>query len=259
MHPRRPQPITLAIALLGAAAAATLPACRGDRSEKPPRRFIPDMDKQPRWNPQDGSDFFVDGRTSRVPDERAVAFGYAPTDPAMLDDAAWGGAYLDDRARLLAEDDAFYRGIDADGQYLAYAPLTPTREIILQGQERFNIYCSACHGYLGDSKGLVGRKWSAPPANLLSNPLYSDRTQEQGTDGYIFHTIRNGFWNADGTNRMPSYGHAVNESEAWAIVLYLRTLQRSQNGTLDDLESGERARLEATRGAQPATDSQGGA
>ncbi len=242
--------ITLGVALLGTLAAAVLPACRGDRSEKPPRRFLPDMDQQPRWNPQDHSEFYVDGRVHRVPDDRAVAFGYHPTSPAMLDDVAWGASYLDERAALLAEDDAYYRGLDADGGYVAYAPVEPTAAMIERGQERFNIYCSACHGYLGDSKGTVGDRWSIPPANL-HNPLYTDRSANQGTDGYIFHIIRNGFWNDDGTNRMPAYGHAVDEADAWAIVLYLRSLQRSQGATLNDLESGERSRLESTRGAAP--------
>ncbi|MEQ8850575.1 MAG: cytochrome c [Phycisphaerales bacterium] len=242
--------ITLGVALLGALAAAVLPACRGDRNEKPPRRFFPDMDKQPRWNPQDHSNFYVDGRTQRVPDDRAVAYGYHPTSPATLSEASWGEAYLGDRAALLAEDDAYYRGIGADGDYVPFAPVQPTAAMIDRGQERFNIYCSACHGYLGDGKGTVGERWSYPPANLMGE-LYTNRAERQGKDGYLFHVIREGVWGDDGVNRMPSYKHAVDQADAWAIVLYLRSLQRSQNATLDDLESGERSRLESTRGAAP--------
>ena len=67
--------LSLSACLLAASAAAVLPACRGDRSEKPPRRFIPDMDLQPKWQPQSESEFYENHRAQRLPDPNAVAFG----------------------------------------------------------------------------------------------------------------------------------------------------------------------------------------
>lgn len=242
--------LTLGVALAAAALAPALGGCRGDRSDKPPRRFFPDMDKQPRWNPQEGSEFFPDGRTLRAPDERSVAYGRTTWAPGEFD-ADWAAAFDAERASMLDADPAFSRGLGPDGNPLAYAPVEVTREMITRGQERFNIYCAVCHGYAGDGKGMVGVRWSYPPANLTGAP-YTDRNDPKGTDGHLFDVIRNGVWGADGANRMPGYRHAVSEPDAWAIVSYIRTLQKAQNATIDDLPPGERQRLEATRGTAPA-------
>ena len=249
--PSAPARVALAAAL--AAAALALPACRGDRSEKPPRQFFPDMDEQPRWNPQEGTEFFADGRIMRVPDPRAVAYGPTDHDPAMLERTAWGMPYIAQRERSIGEDNAFYRGLGPDGLPLAVAPLQPTEALIARGQERFNIYCSACHGYLGDGKGTVGQRWSYPPANISIAP-YTDRNEEKGRDGHLFHVIRNGVWNTEGVNLMPAYGHALDEADAWAVVFYMRALQRAQNASLGDLPEGDRQRLQSTRGQAPAPD-----
>lgn len=238
---------------LALAAAAVLSGCRGDRSDKSPHRFFPDMDKQPRWNPQEDSGFFPDGRTLRKPDQRSVAYGRTTWAPGEFADD-WAAPFEAERNALLGANDAFDRGVGADGTPLDYAPIEVTAAVITRGQERFNIYCTPCHGYLGDGKGMVGVRWSYPPANLTGTP-YVDRNDPKGKDGHLFDVIRHGVWGPDGANRMPSYGHAVDESDAWAIVAYIRTLQKAHNATLDDLPPGDRQRLEATRGT-PA--SQGG-
>lgn len=236
-------------ALVATACAAVLPACRGDRTDAPPRRFFPDMDYQPKWKAQSQSDFFEDGRTQRQPDEQAVAWGRFSYDPLTAGNADWAKGFADERADMLREDPGFYRGVDADGDYLDTMPVTPTREMILHGQERFNIYCSACHGYLGNGQGTVGVKWSYLPADISGNEIYRDRAQRTGKDGYLFHVIREGVWAPDGANRMPGYAHAVDARDAWAIVSYLRTLQAARNATLDDLSRRDRERLESQLGA----------
>src|SRR5690606_10218147 len=112
--------------------------------------------------------------------------------------------------------------------------------------------CSACHGYTGvggqgEGSGTVGRLWSYAPANLTAE-LYRDRSTDQGKDGYLFHVIREGLVNPDGTWRMPPYGHAVNEADAWAIVAYVRTLQAVSGVPLSELDPADRARLTETGG-----------
>lgn len=251
MHTPTRTRLTFALALGAAALASALPGCRGDRAEKPPRRFLPDMDQQPRWNPQDGSDFFVDGRTSRTPDPRTVAYGATDWAPGAFADLGWASSFADERRSILADNDAYHRGIDpATGQAVVYAPVEIDAELVARGQDRFNIYCSVCHGYAGDGKGIVGLKWSYYPADL-STGVYVDRNDPKGTDGHLFDVIRNGVWGPDGANLMPSYGHALDEHDAWAVVAYLRVLQRANNATLDDVPPAERERLRASRGAAP--------
>ena len=252
----------LLIGLGLAAALAPMAGCRGDRSDKPPRRFFPDMDDQPKWDPQERTEFFADNRTARPKPEGTVAFGRATFDPEAHASEAWAEGLLAERESLLASDDAVYRGItyyeDGTETYVDNIPVRVTEAMIERGQERFNIYCSACHGYTGDGRGMVGRRWSYPPANLLGD-VYRDRANRQGKDGYIFHVIRNGVWNpADGANRMPAYGDAIDAMDAWAIVAYLRALQASQTASLDSLDPADRRRLESQRGANPGAAPAGG-
>ncbi|MEM0982656.1 MAG: cytochrome c [Planctomycetota bacterium] len=237
--------------LAAAACVAPLAGCRGDRTDKPPRRFFPGMDDQPKWDAQEQTDFFTDSRTLRPQVQNTVAFGSATFNPETYRGAEWAEGFLAERDTMLAENDGVFRGVSGtvgdDVTYLDYIPVRVTEEMLLKGQERFNIYCSACHGYLGDGTGMVGRRWSYSPANLLGE-VYQDRSTYQGKDGYLFHTILNGVWGVDGANRMPGYAHAIDEMEAWAIVAYLRALQTSQSASLDELDAGDRQRLEATRG-----------
>ena len=239
------------------AGLAVLPGCRGDRTDKPPRQFFPDMDEQPKLLPQTGTRFFEDGRSDRDLVSRTVPFGSTSVDPQSLDGSGWTGDVLSERERLLRADPTYAFGLVADStaeepRYVEFMPAEVTRDLIIRGRERFDIYCAACHGYTGvggqaDGAGTVGRLWSYAPANLLAD-LYRDRSQMQGKDGYLFHITRNGLKNPDGTYRMPGYAHAVNEADAWAIVAYVRTLQASQGVPASSLDPSDRARLTETGG-----------
>lgn len=244
-------------ALTGAAALTlvgglgVMPGCRGDRSDSPPRQFFPDMDEQPKVKPQSESQFYSDKRGTRPVVPGTVAWGASTHDPAVIADAEWAGFVRTDRDRRLAADRTFSFGlVSGSGAetpvYAEVMPVEVSRELILEGQQKFDIYCSACHGYTGTGNGTVGVLWSYPPANLLGD-LYKDRSAEKGTDGYLFHVIREGVW-VEGVNRMPPYKHAVDEQEAWAIVAYLRTLQESQAVPVDALEASDRERLRAEGG-----------
>ncbi len=237
----------LAFALVAGACAALLPACHGERSNDPPRQFLPDMDDSPKFKPQMQTEFFSDGRAMRGQVPGTVAFGF-DTDAAD-----------DERGHFLRADAVYYNGYektDDHGEPI-FADTIPagiqvTKDFILRGQQRFNIYCSACHGYLGDGKGMVGKQWSAPVPSY-HDAKYLNKAQKEGKDGFIFYTIMHGV--APGTpgepTKMPSYADKVNEHDAWAIVAYVRTLQSVWVTDLSKLPADKRQQMDPSRPPAP--------
>jgi mono/diheme cytochrome c family protein len=231
--PRR----TLMLAL-AAAAAFCAPGCQGDRDGDPPRQFFPDMDDQPKWKPQDKSGFFADGRTMRPPVAGTVPFGRASFVP---EDQPWAERFAQQREDLLKADPVFVHGMDGSS-YVTTIPIEVTEELMKLGQSRYNIYCAVCHGYTGDGNGLVGAQFTVRPANFhdskykVPDPSSPDPLS---ADGYIYSVIRNG------VRSMPPYAHALSERESWAVVAYVRALQASQEGTIDQVPESQRQRIEA--------------
>jgi len=257
--------------------AMPLAACRGDRSDNPPREFLPDMDHQPRWNPQSETTLFVDGRTMRKPAAGTVAFARVSFDPSVYGDHAWASEFLAEREELLAEDRGRYfgvaEGVDPETAYqrsdaeafVARVPIEVDSDLLARGRERFDIYCSACHGYEGDGGGMidgepyggmVGRRWSyAVPS--FHDAKYKDRSQRTGRDGYIYYVAMRGVQDPppDGSppgtqpgRRMPAYSHALSSRDAWAIVAYIRALQRSKDAELADVPPEQRELIERPGG-----------
>lgn len=231
--------VTVGLTLLAACSVlAGLGGCRGQRSDAPPRQFLPDMDDSPKWKPQSASEFFADGRTMRRPVEGTVPFGRHATVAHLTDQIPEEFA---ERADMLKEDRAYYFGRDEEGEFLNTMPdsVMVDRAFILHGQERFNIYCAVCHGYQGEggyedgieavnSSAAVGKRWSIPVPSY-HDPKYKDPAQRTGKDGYLFDVARYGLWddqvNHSGNQRMPAYGHALDARDTWAIVAYIRVLQ----------------------------------
>ncbi len=180
---------------------------RGMPTDNPPIKIIRDMDNQPKYKPQSASAFFPDSATMRTPVSGTVAQGQ------------------------LREDSAFYGGRDDNGQFLQMAPVHITPRLLERGRERFDIYCSPCHSRLGDGKGIIVERGYTPPPTF-----HSDRLR-QIADGYIFDVITHG------VRTMPSYADQVRPEDRWAIVIYLRALQRSQNATLDDVPEELRGKI----------------
>jgi len=246
-----------------AALAAGLGGCRGDREDAPPHQFFPDLDDQLKWKPQGESEFFADGRMMRRPAPGTLAFGTVGFEPTQ----GWAGAFAAERAEFLKEDKAFFDGIGGDGAYLTKIPVPVTMEMVRHGQEKFDIYCSVCHGYLGDGKGRVSaetNQWGVPVANLM-DPKYQapdpkDPESQLYKDGYLFHTARFGLPGVEGQPaRMPGYAHALTESDAWAVVSYVRALQATRKGTIGDVPESAREELNKKRGAAPSPAATGGA
>ncbi|NOZ03172.1 MAG: cytochrome c [FCB group bacterium] len=179
----------------------TLPGCfRGRPSDKPPIHWNPNMDTQDKYKPERESEFFADKSTMRTPVKGTVAIGQ------------------------LHEDEAYYRGKNAEGGFIPSNPMTLTRDLLLRGQERFNIYCSPCHGRAGDGKGIITKyEYPIPPTSF-----HQDRIRSM-PDGQLFDVITNGI------RSMPSYRHQIPVEDRWAIIGYVRALQRSQNASLSDV------------------------
>ena len=253
-----------------ALAGGIMAGCRGERSDKPPRQFFPDMDDSPKFKPQTGTDFFADGRSMRQPVAGTVAFGYSPLLAGEFDGDTPGASadpeaanmirdkVAAERARLLKDDsgvggEGMYTGADRKGDYLASVPaaLVVDRAFIERGMTKFNIYCATCHGYDGKGKGITGQAWSYPLPNFY-DPKYSDPKEKTGKDGYLFSVVRNGVYGPDGLNKMPGYAHAINEKDAWAVVMYLRALQATEQGTLSDVPETQRAQIQAQMQQQAA-------
>lgn len=182
---------------------------RGRPSRKPPIHINPNMDKQERYRPQGQSNFFADRSMMRMPVPGTVARGD------------------------LREDDVLYRGIDARGDTVRHNPLPITMQLLQRGQDRFNIFCAPCHGAAGDGKGIVVARGLLPP------PTFHSALMRNYPDGHFFQVISHGIRN------MPAYNYQLPKVEdRWAIVAYIRALQRSQNATIDDLPEQIRAEYE---------------
>jgi mono/diheme cytochrome c family protein len=205
--------VTRAMSLFAASALSLLAGCRGQPSSDPPIHIVPDMDWQPRYQPQGASDFFEDGRAMRPPVEGTVAVGH------------------------LDEDDAYYRGKVGD-LYVAKAPVMVDERVLARGQERFGIYCSPCHDNTGGGQGLVVKHGYAIPP-----PLSSDHTRAIA-DGEIFNIISHGVRN------MPSYRAQIPVADRWAIVTWVRVLQRSQNAKPSDVPANMSDKIEQEAPAQ---------
>lgn len=239
------------------ASTALLSGCRGDRSEENPRQFFPDLDDNPNFSPQDATPLFADGRQMRPPVDGTVAFGsFTFTEASLEGDAEWADEFLDERREMLAEGSQNYVGLNEDGTFVQTMPAAVTTELLARGEERFNIYCAACHGYAGDGNGMVGRRWSAPVPSF-HDAKYKDESEPTSGDGYLFHIARHGLKHPDGRYRMPGYGHALSTEDTWAVVAHIRVLQQTFDNDPQSLPAAERDQLDP-RGGSTETSQPGG-
>ncbi len=199
-------------ALFIAVAAASIAAgCRGETSADPPIHLIGDMDRQPKYQANQASPLFEDGRAMRPLVEGTVAQGE------------------------LREDDAMYRGKSGEA-YVATVPVPVDEARLLRGQQRFNIHCAPCHDQTGSGHGMVVKRGYPLPIDLAS-----DRVRGL-PDGQIFDVISNGVGN------MPSYRKQIPVDDRWAIVTWVRVLGQSQHPTIEDVPREKRDRIDAESG-----------
>ncbi|MCJ8328480.1 MAG: c-type cytochrome [Lentisphaeria bacterium] len=204
---------------------ALMTACsRGRRTSKTPIHPNPNMDKQEKFKAQDKTPFYADGRTMRLPVEHAVARGDLREDSHQAVHSVRFN-------QTIAQKDiySYYTGtIEGQGSvekpaYVDYSPVTFSKDVLLRGKQRYNIYCTPCHGATaeGGTHGMVmkNNRFSPLPPNFQKAPFMRDKFP----DGKVFYTITNGSLNKN----MPSYASQITVEDRWAIVGYLRVLQRS--------------------------------
>ncbi len=205
-----PRGLIYALLIIGAAATvpfATAALARASTSKLPRRHIVPDMDFQDKFKTQRANPFFADGREMRPQVEGTVAVGE------------------------LDEDDHFYRGKVGRAWATTFPARVPlNKDTMERGRQRFDIYCSPCHGVDGAGKGMVHQRaqsllegtWVPPTdlhqVNLLYKPV-----------GELFYTIGKGIRN------MPGYASQIEPADRWAVVLYVRALQRSRDASVDEL------------------------
>lgn len=174
------------------------------------------MYNQAKKRPLAGSEFYADGLASRVPPAGTVARGW------------------------LREDRPLNTGIGPDGKFVSELPAAVTfdRALLVRGRERFDVYCSPCHGRQGNGLGMIVQRGFKQPASF-----HVDRLRGQPI-GYFFDVMTNGF------GQMSSYASQVPVADRWAIAAWVRTLQFSRNAPVAELADADRAALE-TAGAAP--------
>lgn len=209
---------------------------RGQKFSQPPIEIFPDMDRQPKVKAQVPFDFFQDGRGNRKPVEGTVPLGYAMPQHRPIDGQTGTedlGPYYDITFTAGSSYPQTGRFGDNWGTGL---PMTVDENLLARGQERYQIFCSVCHGATGAGNGMA-QKFGV--ATVVS--LHQDRLRTMA-DGEIFNTITHG------KNTMLGYGEKIPVPDRWAIVAYVRALQLSQGGaTLADVPEPERVKLESAQ------------
>ena len=193
--------------------------CRGNRSEQPPIHLQQNMDHQQRYDAQEASEYFRDGRAMRSPPPGTVAVG------------------------ALKDDDHLYRGRGLDGRLIDQLPagIRLDRALLDRGQQRFNIYCAPCHGESGNGNGIATRRgggFKVQPKNLHEERLLAMPL------GYVFKVI------TEGQGTMLPYAAQIPVADRWAIAAWVRTLQVSQAASAAEVP--EEVRSAANEPGQPA-------
>ena len=169
------------------------------------------MADQPRYDPLQASDFFPNGSSARPLPADVVPRDYVVKEELL--------------------DTGMINGKPADK-----FPFSIDNAVMLRGQQRYNVYCSPCHDYLGTGEGMVARRgFKRKPASFQSDEMRA------ALAGHFFDVITNGF------GSMPSYANQIPVRDRWAIIAYVCALQLSQSAGINDVPAAERQRLEAEK------------
>ena len=181
--------------------ALLLSACRGAPFKKTPIQLERNMFRQHKYVAQDVNAFYPDKRSMRMPVKGTVA------------------------RNELRLNTRYYEGKDKDGNLVKHIPIPVTMQLIKRGQNRFDVFCTPCHGRLGNGDGIV------PSLNvgLIHPPNYHQARLINAPDGHFFDVMTNGI------RTMMPYRYQIPVHDRWAIVAYIRALQLSQKATKADL------------------------
>ena len=166
------------------------------------------MANQPRYDPLEASDFYPDSSSARPLPVGVISRDYA--------------------GKNEAGDTGMINGKPADR-----LPFPITAEVLLRGQQRYNIYCTPCHDYVGTGNGMAARR-----GFRRIPPSFHTEEMRMSPPGHFFDVITNGF------GAMPPYANQIAVRDRWAITAYIRALQLSQWATIDSVPTDQRQRLE---------------
>jgi hypothetical protein len=211
--------------LLTCAAVVAICGFRGSHTRRTPIEIFPDMVRQNKVRPQTPSDFFADQESSRLIPAGTIAH----TGPWVVSGEP---LVIDGKPVYPYEDAPVNTGmISGTTNFVEVNPIPLTRELLDRGEQRFRINCMPCHGPAGDGKGITSHY------NMFSMANFHDQRIVNMPDGQIFNTI------TYGKGLMGSYGANVTVLDRWAIVYYVRTLERSQLASIDDVPESERGQF----------------
>ncbi len=188
------------LSILAVTVGMTVAACRQD------------MHDAPRYEPLEASPFFSDGSASRTPVANTVARGQ------------------------LNEDRHWHEGV-VDGRPAELFPMPVTAEVMARGRERFDVFCSPCHGLTGVGNGMIVQRGFRQP------PSFHDERLRDAPVGYFFDVMTNGF------GAMQDYAAQLPVEDRWAVAAYIRALQSSRGATFADVPNNRRIELERPAGA----------
>jgi mono/diheme cytochrome c family protein len=191
------------------------------------------MVRQPKIRAQAPLAFFADDRGARVPVAGTVPIGYEMPKPETIATPTVVVPVPDVRPRIGFSEGADYYDMGKMGDHWGTGiPIPVTPQLMERGRERFNITCAMCHGPTAAGNGITKQYGLATVVTL------QDERIRKMADGEIFNTITNG------KNTMMAYGPNIMVADRWAIICYLRALQRSQNATAADVPPEHQADLE---------------
>src|SRR5712671_168026 len=215
----------LLISLLLTIAAVAVLGFRGEKTTNEPWEIFPDMVRQMKVRAQSPLNFFADGRGPRMPIAGTVPIGYEMPKPQIP-----GAPESHSVANFSVGTDYIDTG-KMGTNWGTGIPVPVTAQLLQRGRERFNITCAMCHGATAAGNGIAKQHGLATVVTLQD-----DRIRKMA-DGEIFNTITNG------KNTMMAYGPSIIVPDRWAIIAYLRALQRSQNAAIADVPEENRADL----------------
>lgn len=213
--------IFLTIYVLVIAVTVSILGFRGSLTEKEPIEVFSDMDRQAKYKPQAENSFFANAQNDRLPPKLTMSRGNALEMKTVFDTNYTASS---------SSEELLLSGKDANGEFSDTFPYPVDNALMQYGQENYNIFCMTCHGAAGDGNGVT------KPYGILATSYHDDRLRGV-TDGYIYDVISNG------KGLMYGLKDRLSNKQRWAIVLYLRALQRSQSASLETLSITEKSEL----------------
>lgn len=194
---------------------------RGSKSTEPPIVVFPDMDSQSKYLAQGENAFFADKRVQRPVVPGTVVRGYDWEREAVFS--------ADYQKTVYPEKTT---GKTQAGEWVSGFPVEVTYDLLTTGREKYTLFCAVCHGASGDGNGIT------KTYGMVATPSYHNQRLRDMAEGELFNTI------TQGKGQMLPYRDKLNPHERWAVIAYLRALQRTQNATLDEVPLEHRTKLD---------------